>query len=179
VSRQDLWWHRDTGCKNGTVRVKGDYGPSNASLQAFVSLKHLLGSQETLSKQPYFKKIALFWTTSSMWCSWGYRLQISRSNTNIHEIHNIFVIKWCWFWWRLTLIDASGRAYSKRAHHCLRPLENWNRAFESHSRHGCLSASILCVGSGLGKGWSPVQVILPIGDRITKPKKRPGPNKWL
>jgi hypothetical protein len=28
---------------------------------------------------------------------------------------------------------------------CLRPLEHWNLGFESHSRHGCLSAVILCL----------------------------------
>jgi hypothetical protein len=31
----------------------------------------------------------------------------------------------------------------------LRPLGYWGRAFESHLRHGCLCAFILCVGSGL------------------------------
>jgi hypothetical protein len=48
---------------------------------------------------------------------------------------------------------------------CLRPLEHWDRGFESHSRHGCLSAFILfalsCVGNGLATGWSPVQGVLP------------------
>jgi hypothetical protein len=28
---------------------------------------------------------------------------------------------------------------------CIRPLENWNRGFESHLRHGCLCAFILVV----------------------------------
>jgi hypothetical protein len=27
---------------------------------------------------------------------------------------------------------------------CLRPLKHWDRGFESHSRHGCLCAFILC-----------------------------------
>jgi hypothetical protein len=27
---------------------------------------------------------------------------------------------------------------------CLRTLKHWNRRFESHSRHGCLSESVLC-----------------------------------
>jgi hypothetical protein len=39
---------------------------------------------------------------------------------------------------------------------CLRPLEHWNRGFESHSRHECLSTFILsivlCVDSGLVTG---------------------------
>jgi hypothetical protein len=37
---------------------------------------------------------------------------------------------------------------------CLRSLKRWNHGFESHSRHGCLCAFILCVGSGLPTGWS-------------------------
>jgi hypothetical protein len=48
----------------------------------------------------------------------------------------------------------------------LRPLERWDRGFESHSMHGCLYAFILCVvlcaGSGLATGWSLVQGVLPI-----------------
>jgi hypothetical protein len=57
----------------------------------------------------------------------------------------------------------SGRAvwYIK----CLRSLERWDRWFESHSRHGFLSAFIVfvvpCVGSSLATGWSSVQGILP------------------
>jgi hypothetical protein len=42
----------------------------------------------------------------------------------------------------------------------LPPLEHWNDEFESHSRHGCLCMSILCVGSCLAKGWSPGQGVL-------------------
>jgi hypothetical protein len=49
--------------------------------------------------------------------------------------------------------DHSGRVvYSMN---CLRSLERWDRGFESHSRHGCLCAFILCVGRGLATGWSP------------------------
>jgi hypothetical protein len=46
---------------------------------------------------------------------------------------------------------------------CLRSLEHWDRGFESRSRHGYLSAFImcLCVGSGLAMGWSLVQGVLP------------------
>jgi hypothetical protein len=37
-----------------------------------------------------------------------------------------------------------------------RPLEHWDRGFESKSRHGCLSAFLLvvlsCVGRGLATG---------------------------
>jgi hypothetical protein len=46
----------------------------------------------------------------------------------------------------------------------LRPLEHWDRGFEPHSRHGCLClfcfCGVLCVGSGLATGWSPVQAVL-------------------
>jgi hypothetical protein len=35
----------------------------------------------------------------------------------------------------------------------LRPLEHWDRGFESHSRHGCLCAFILFVGGGLTGDW--------------------------
>jgi hypothetical protein len=39
----------------------------------------------------------------------------------------------------------------------------WDRGFESHSRHGCLSAFILCCArSGLATDWFPVQGALPI-----------------
>jgi hypothetical protein len=42
---------------------------------------------------------------------------------------------------------------SYQLHNCLRSLERWDREFESHSRHGCLCAFIVCdvlrVGSGL------------------------------
>jgi hypothetical protein len=41
-----------------------------------------------------------------------------------------------------------------------RPLEHWDCGFKSHSRHGCLLAFILCVGSGLATGWFPVQGVL-------------------
>jgi hypothetical protein len=55
---------------------------------------------------------------------------------------------------------------------CLRPLKHWDRGFESHSRHGGLTAFILvvlsCVDSGLTTGWSPIQRVLPTGCKINK-----------
>jgi hypothetical protein len=55
----------------------------------------------------------------------------------------------------------------------LRPLEHWDRGFESHSRHGCLYcvrlfcvSVVLRVGSGLATGWSLVQGILPTVYRV-------------
>jgi hypothetical protein len=38
---------------------------------------------------------------------------------------------------------------------------------------------VLCVGSGLAKGWSPVQGVLPIVYKIKKLKKRPRSNKGM
>jgi hypothetical protein len=38
---------------------------------------------------------------------------------------------------------------------------------------------VLCVGSGLATGWSPVQGVLPTVYSIKKLKKRPGFNKGL
>jgi hypothetical protein len=43
----------------------------------------------------------------------------------------------------------------------------------------CVCAFILCVGSGLVTGWSPVQGVLPTVYRIKKPKKRPRSNRGL
>jgi hypothetical protein len=62
---------------------------------------------------------------------------------------------------------------------CLRPLEHWDRGFESNLRHGCLFCvhAALCVGSGLAMCRSTVQGVLPTVYRITKLKKQPGPNK--
>jgi hypothetical protein len=54
-------------------------------------------------------------------------------------------------------------------------LENWDRGFESHLRHGCLYAFVLfvllCVGSGLATDLSPVHGVLPTVYRIKKIKK--------
>jgi TorA maturation chaperone TorD len=43
----------------------------------------------------------------------------------------------------------------------LRPLEHWDRGFESISRHECLCLFCVCIGSGLATGWSPIQGVLP------------------
>jgi hypothetical protein len=44
----------------------------------------------------------------------------------------------------------------------LLPLENWDRGFGSHTRHGCLRflcIRVLCVGRGLATSCSPVCVL--------------------
>jgi hypothetical protein len=53
---------------------------------------------------------------------------------------------------RLTFVaDHNGRAVYDTT--CLHALERWDRAFESHSRHGCLFVFIVSVlGSGLDTG---------------------------
>jgi hypothetical protein len=55
----------------------------------------------------------------------------------------------------------------------LRPLERCNRGFVSHSTHLFCVYVVLCVRSGLAKGWSPIQGVLPTVYRIKKLKKRP------
>jgi hypothetical protein len=42
----------------------------------------------------------------------------------------------------------------------------------------CVCA-VLCVSSGFATGWSPAEGVLPTVYKITKLKKRPGPNKGL
>jgi len=48
--------------------------------------------------------------------------------------------------------------------YCLRPLEHWDRGFESRSRHVCVSAFFCVVlsyvGSGFATGWFLVQGVL-------------------
>jgi hypothetical protein len=56
-------------------------------------------------------------------------------------------------------------------------LERWDRRFESHWRHGCLCVFILCAGSGLATGWSPVQGVLLTLYKIKKLKKRQRSNQ--
>jgi hypothetical protein len=54
----------------------------------------------------------------------------------------------------LNLCEAAARQLRNaglRNNH-LRPLEHWDRGFESHSRHGCLYAFILCLGRDLATG---------------------------
>jgi hypothetical protein len=57
---------------------------------------------------------------------------------------------------------------------CLRPLERWDRGFESHLRHGCLCLFCVRTGSGLAMGWFPVQGALPtvLGLRNWRETKR-------
>jgi hypothetical protein len=68
------------------------------------------------------------------------------------------------------MLDHSGGTVEGM--NCLRPLEHWDREFESHSRHGCVCA-VLCVGSGLATGWSSVQGVLPTVYKIRELKKWP------
>jgi hypothetical protein len=65
---------------------------------------------------------------------------------------------------------------------CLHPLERWDRGFESYSKHGncvrlfCVCV-VLCVGSSLATGCTPVQEALPMVYRKNKVKKQPSSNK--
>jgi hypothetical protein len=60
-----------------------------------------------------------------------------------------------------------------------RRLKRWDRGFETHYGHGCLSAFILfvlsCVGSGLATAWSPVQGVLPTVYTLRNWKSGQGP----
>jgi hypothetical protein len=44
-----------------------------------------------------------------------------------------------------TCFDADCSGCAVWGMKCLRPLEYWDQGFESHTRHGCLSAFILCL----------------------------------
>jgi hypothetical protein len=48
-------------------------------------------------------------------------------------------------WATLTCIPEENVSRAVWGMDRLRPLEHWDRGFESHSRHGCLSAFILCL----------------------------------
>jgi hypothetical protein len=84
-------------------------------------------------------------------------------------------------WMNGIIADPSGRAVW--GINCLRPLQRWDRGFESHFSYGCLCVRLfcvyvfLCVGSGLATVWSPVQEVLPTVYRIKKLKKRRKPNE--
>jgi hypothetical protein len=67
---------------------------------------------------------------------------------------------------------------------CLPSLEHWDHGFQSNSRPGCLYCVhlfcvcvVLCVGSGLVRGWSPVQGNLTTAYRIKKVKNWPRSNR--
>jgi hypothetical protein len=57
----------------------------------------------------------------------------------------------------------------------LRPLEQWDRGFEPHSRNGCLCCSVH--SRGLATGRSRVQGVLLTVYRIKKPQSGQGPTK--
>jgi hypothetical protein len=65
------------------------------------------------------------------------------------------------------LYGNKSRYHSVRAVYglCLHPLEHWDRGFESHSKSECMPV-LPCVGSGLVRGWSPVQGVLPTASRL-------------
>jgi hypothetical protein len=68
-------------------------------------------------------------------------------------------------YFRWNVVTAGHSSCAVLDKNCLRPLEHWDRGFESHSRHGCLSAFILCMCcpvliSTLRRADPPVQRIL-------------------
>jgi hypothetical protein len=72
---------------------------------------------------------------------------------NIKGFSDIWFVRWA--------SCKIGIIQDRHRPHCLRPLERWDRGFESHSRHGCLCLFCVCIGSGLTTGWSPIQGVLP------------------
>jgi hypothetical protein len=65
----------------------------------------------------------------------------------------------------------------------LRPLERWDREFNSRGMDVCVRlfcvCAVLCVGRGLVTSWSPFQGVLPTVYRIKKLKKRPRSTRAL
>jgi hypothetical protein len=91
-----------------------------------------------------------------------------------YEIRILRGICFCWrSWWSRDLrheLSLPARTLGS----CFRiPLEAWMTV--------CVYSvcAVLCVDSGLETGRFPVQGVLPTVCRITKLKKRPGPNKGL
>jgi hypothetical protein len=121
------------------------------------------------------------WSRNGSWLnSWICRRRIRRciiewNRTLINDIHLEFALV------DFHIVGHGGLAVWGMNR--LRSLERWDRGSESHSRHGCLCAFILfvvlCVGSGLATGRSPVQGVLPTVYKIEKLKKRPRSNKEL
>jgi hypothetical protein len=66
----------------------------------------------------------------------------------------------------LAFLSADHSGHAVWSMNRFRPLKRWDRGFESYSRHECLFAFILCVGTGLTAGWSPVQGVLPTAYRL-------------
>jgi hypothetical protein len=82
---------------------------------------------------------------------WILKLCKQLYETNCFSRNSLFygvnVVIWCgqsqikFVYTNLYILDYSGRAVYGM--NCLRPLERWDRRFESDSRHGCLSVFIL------------------------------------
>jgi hypothetical protein len=89
------------------------------------------------------------------------KISCSRGYTKMNHI--IYILYWIHVD-GIIKADHSGRAVL--AMNCLRPFKHWNRGFESHLRHDvcvhlfCVCV-VLCAGSGLTTGWSPVRGVLP------------------
>jgi hypothetical protein len=90
-----------------------------------------------------------------------------RAVTTLKQEHNCVMHVSNQNWGQDSISSADHRGHAAWGINCLRPPKHWDRGFESHSRHECLCAFILrlcclvCAGSGLATGWSPVQRVLP------------------
>jgi hypothetical protein len=133
--------HLITGSKleSGTSRKQN--GNAGYSTAIFVS---------TIKRVPFLRncRFCVHYRYSVLFCL---HLLITKMNIgqNLCNIGIVWISKW--------YLKASS----------LRTLKLWDRGFEYHSRHGCLSVRlfcvnvVLCVGSGLAMGWSLVQGVLP------------------
>jgi hypothetical protein len=93
---------------------------------------------------------------------------------------SVYILKFCVIWYDMPIwVAARSKAWTVFAH------SNTGVAGSNPNRgvDVCLRlfgvCVVLCVGSGLATGWSLVQGVLPSVCKITKLKKRPGPNKGL
>jgi hypothetical protein len=100
-----------------------------------------------------------FTATSQPYQLCGLTFSSDDSHKNIlFYVHGVFELS--------TLGDNFPRVYASRLaarsrHNCLPPLKHWGRGFQPNLRHGCLCVycvcAVLCAGSGLTSGCSPIQ----------------------
>jgi hypothetical protein len=141
---------------------------------------HILLSNSTLCSVKLLKYKFCFFYLMCL-CCWNpvrytfsklQRTPLGTLSTILHSLQSLSLLLYSIFYrisWRngslhfnlpvtCTIADHSGRAVWVIK--CLRSLEHCDRGFESHLKHGCLFAFILCLCC-LASGWSPVQGVLP------------------
>jgi hypothetical protein len=111
-------------------------------------------------------------------CFNRHEVRAGQRQLHAEELQNLYSL--------LSILGPLGRASRSHCLHGLRhELSSFARKLWSWVRiplealMSVLYAFILCVGSGLATGWSPVQAVLPTVYRIKKLKKRPRRNIGL